>query len=254
MSLPREKGPVMAGIVVVTVAAWLYLLDGAQTMGGMARAWTATDLGYLLVMWSVMMAAMMLPSATPTILLFDRAARAKRSRKAGAGEDMQRVVRRTMGFVGGYLLVWVLYSGCAAVTQWLLHRLVLLSNTMVSVSPLLTGGLLLVAGVYQLTPLKKACLSQCRSPLQFLTGHWREGTIGALQMGIRHGAYCVGCCWALMALLFVLGVMNLFWVLALATIVLVEKTFPASAWTRRGVGLVLLLWGSWVLFGAPPTL
>jgi predicted metal-binding membrane protein len=220
--------------------AWTYLLVEASSMsemsammdvGGMDMGWTKGEWGYLVAMWSIMMVAMMLPSALPTIML------------------VARVPRATPGFITGYLLAWGAYSLVAATIQWTLHRTLLVSDAMVSVSPLLSGALLLAAGAFQFTPLKAKCVAHCRSPLSFLLRHWQEGPSGALRMGIRHGTYCVGCCWALMALLFVLGVMNLLWVTGLAVLVLLEKVLPAGKWVTRGGGAALLVWGIFVLLG-----
>ncbi len=189
---------------------------------------------------------MMLPSATPRLLLFHTLQRNRRERGTGAASPGVRVA----AFVLGYLLVWTAFSVAAALAQWLLHRGLLVSPAMASASPWLSGGLLVTAGAFQLTPLKDACVGRCRSPLSFLTSHWREGTAGALRMGAHHGTWCVGCCWALMALLFVLGVMTLLWVAALALFVLVEKTLPHGRWVTRGGGALFLGWGGWVLLGA----
>jgi predicted metal-binding membrane protein len=155
----------------------------------------------------------------------------------------QGPVVRTGLFAAGYLVAWIAYSAAAAVAQWALHGLALLSPAMVSTSPYLGGGLLVAAGIFQWTPLKRACLSQCRSPLGFILSEWREGPRGALVMGIRHGVYCVGCCWVLMALLFVAGVMNLVWVAAIATFVLIEKVVPAGERVGQVAGVILALIG-----------
>ena len=249
----RERALVVGGLLVLCGLAWLYLLDQARGMGAMgasgaSEAWGLRELGSLAVMWSVMMAAMMLPSATPTVLLVDRMSRTRRQRK-GAGRAGPRALMplATIAFVLGYLLLWALYSLFAAAAQWLLHDALLVTPMMVGVSPLLSGTLLVVAGLYQLTPLKEACLARCRSPLSFVSTRWREGSAGALLMGMRHGTYCVGCCWALMTLLFVLGVMNLLWVLALAVLVMAEKTLPRARWVTRATSAALLGWGAWVL-------
>jgi predicted metal-binding membrane protein len=190
-------------------------------------------------MWAVMMVAMMLPSAAPTILLF---AGVSRRRRLQGRPAVPAAV-----FTLGYLLVWMLYAAAAATAQWELHRLALLSPAMASASPLLGGGLLVAAGVYQWMPLKGACLSHCRSPLGFFSTEWREGAWGALLMGMRHGSFCVGCCWLLMALLFVAGVMNLLWVAAIAGFVLLEKLLPGGARLGKAVGVLLILWGVWSL-------
>lgn len=252
--LGSERALVLAGVLILCGLAWVYLAGQARDMsemadmsyrGGLEGAWTLRHLGYLVVMWAVMMVAMMLPSAAPTILLF---ARVDRSRRTS--------VRRWLGpsstgfFVLGYLLVWSAYSVAAAGSQWVLHQTVLISPMMVSVSPVLSGGLLIVAGAFQFSRLKDLCARHCRSPLHFLTSHWRAGRRGGLEMGTRHGAYCVGCCWALMALLFVLGVMNLLWVTALALFVLVEKTVPGGKHVSRMAGAGLIAWGAWLLLDA----
>jgi predicted metal-binding membrane protein len=246
------RGPVLtlAGVLALCVLAWVYLAREAADMAdmagmadmmdmpgmdmpGMGTVWTVSEWGYLCVMWSVMMVAMMLPSAMPTILLFARLPR------PGA----------TPAFVAGYLIAWTAYSVLAATAQWVLHGMLLVSDAMVSASPVLSGALLVAAGVFQFTPLKARCVTHCRSPLSFLTQHWREGTAGALRMGLHHGTYCVGCCWALMALLFVLGVMNLLWVTGLAVLVLLEKTLPAGRWLTWATGGALMAWGALVLWG-----
>jgi predicted metal-binding membrane protein len=153
----------------------------------------------------------------------------------------------TTTFTAGYLLAWTAFSAVAAATQLLLHQAAMLSPDMSSNSTLLGGAMLIGAGVYQWLPLKTACLTHCRSPLAFLTHEWREGTAGALIMGFRHGVFCVGCCWALMALLFVAGVMNLIWVAAIAVFVLVEKLAPLGGRFGQAAGLLLVSWGAWVL-------
>jgi len=160
-------------------------------------------------------------------------------------------VAPTPVFVFGYLVIWFLFSALATLAQWGLERAALLSPMMVTTSPLLGAGLLIAAGVYQLTPAKSACLTHCRSPAHFISGHWRTGTAGAFRMGLDHGLYCLGCCWALMALLFVGGVMNLLWIAAIALFVLLEKVLPYPKWPRRiaGVGLIgtgLALLMSWL--------
>jgi predicted metal-binding membrane protein len=190
-------------------------------------------------MWAVMMVAMMLPSAAPMILLVASLQRRRRERASPAAP--------TAVFAAGYLLVWALFSAVAASTQWLLHQAALLSPAMASTSPILGGLLLITAGLYQWLPLKSACLSHCRSPIGFLGSEWREGSAGALVMGARHGLFCLGCCWALMTLLFVGGVMHLPWVAAIAGLVLVEKVVRGGPWIGRLAGLGLIGWGLSVL-------
>jgi predicted metal-binding membrane protein len=200
--------------------------------------WDAGDLGTTAVMWAVMMIAMMLPSATPLLVLFARSQRPR----LGVAEGSRRT-----GLLGaGYLVVWLLWSGLAAALQWLLHAGLLLSPGAALTSALAGGGLLVLAGVYQVTPWKHACLARCQSPLGFMLAHWREGRTGAFRMGAAHGVSCVGCCWALMVLLFVGGVMNLSWVAALSVLVLVEKVVPGR-WISYLSGAALVVWGLFVV-------
>jgi predicted metal-binding membrane protein len=149
----------------------------------------------------------------------------------------------------GYVTVWAGFSACAALAQWALHQAALLSPAMSSSSPRLAGMILIGAGVYQLTPFKGACLTRCRSPLGFLMGSWRDGNMGALRMGVGHGGYCLGCCWALMCVLLVVGVMNLVWVAALSVFVLVEKIGPAAAVVSRVAGAMMIVLGLLVVAG-----
>lgn len=243
----RDRVVVALGLAAITLLAWMHLLRmsaGMQSMAmdaqmhaamGMAdmRAWGAGDWLALFVMWAVMMVGMMVPSAAPVILLalgvFRRRGDGRARVSAGA-------------FVAGYLLAWTTFSVLAAGAQLALHQAALVSVDMTSRSTLLAGAILLVAGVYQWLPIKKACLSHCQSPLGFLSMHWREGTAGALGLGLRHGAFCIGCCWALMTLLFVVGVMNVLWVAALAAFVLLEKLATRGALVGRATGLLLILW------------
>jgi predicted metal-binding membrane protein len=246
-ALRRDRAIVMAGLVALVVVAWLYLIHLARGMAemqahaamGMAmpqmRPWSDVELLFLFVMWGVMMVAMMTPSSSPMILLF---AEMNRRRAVHQGP-----VVRTGLFIAGYLMVWTAFSAAAATAQWVLHGLALMSPMMVSTSAYLGGGLLIAAGIFQWTPLKRACLTQCRSPLGFIMTEWREGPRGALVMGIRHGVYCVGCCWVLMALLFVSGVMNLVWVAVIATFVLIEKGVPAGERVGQVAGVILVLAG-----------
>jgi len=212
-------------------------MDMPGMMMPSAHDWPARDAFMLFLMWSVMMVAMMLPSATPTILLVLSAHRRRGGRAS---------VLASAYFLVGYLAIWTGFSGLAAAAQWVLHRATLLSPQMVAASSTLGGTLLIAAGVYQWLPLKYACLSHCRSPLAFLSSHWREGRLGAFRMGATHGTFCVGCCWALMALLFVAGVMNLFWVAAIAAFVLIEKVAQRGFLVGRTAGVLLVVWGIWV--------
>jgi predicted metal-binding membrane protein len=190
-------------------------------------------------MWAVMMAAMMLPSVLPVILLYARVGRHR--------ESQGRPRQPAWPFVGGYLLAWTGFSVLATLANWALHAGSSLSSMMGSATPLVGGLVLIAAGIYQWTPLKSACLTHCRSPAGFLADHWREGGAGALLMGLHHGAYCVGCCWLLMALLFVLGVMNVAWIAVLTLFVLAEKLLPRGDLLGRASGVALSGWGAWLL-------
>jgi predicted metal-binding membrane protein len=190
-------------------------------------------------MWWVMMVAMMLPSAAPMILLFGTVNR--KQRETGHPHVA------TSTFAIGYLAAWAGFSLVAVILQWVFARAGILSPMLVGTNVIFGGVLLLVAGIYQLTPIKHACLRHCRSPLVFLRIHWRRGARGALRMGILHGAFCVGCCWFLMGLLFFGGVMNLYWIAGLALLVLFEKTVPAGHWIGYATGVGLLVWGAGTL-------
>lgn len=256
-ALPTARsGPrlvLLLGLGTLIFLSWAYIAHLAAGMDDMARMadmssavvrpaasrWSAVDFGLLTIMWIVMMIAMMLPSATPMIVMFSGTQQRRR--------EQGRPAVATTVFVLGYLLVWSGFSVLAAALQWGLHRASLLSPMMVSVSPALGGGLLIAAGIFQWTALKDACLTVCRSPLSFMTTRWREGVGGALRMGLEHGLWCAGCCWLLMALLFVAGVMNLLWVAALSAVVLVEKLAPAGRIVSRAAGAVLVIWGSALL-------
>ena len=216
-------------------------------MGGMAmpqpEQWGGAEVAALFAMWSVMMVAMMLPSAAPVLLLVAGMTRRRRERGIPAAH--------TGIFLAGYLAAWTGFSAAAALAQWALHRSALLSGSMSLVDPRLSGVVLVVAGVYQWLPLKSVCLTHCRSPVGWLGSEWREGAGGAFVMGLRHGIFCLGCCWALMALLFVAGVMNLVWVAAIAVLVLLEKTGPAGRMVGRAAGVLLAVWGV-SLIAMPP--
>lgn len=205
----------------------------------MDMPWGAVDVFFTFAMWAVMMAGMMTPSASPVVLLFAGMQRRSAQRAPGV----------VLAFGLGYLLVWAVFSAGAALAQWALHQAAMLSSEMTTSSARLGGVILIAAGVYQLTPWKRACLTHCRSPLGFLMSHWRDGTAGALRMGIDHGTYCLGCCWALMCVLFVVGVMNLVWVAAMTIFVLVEKIGPAGAFVARAAGVAMIAAGVFVWTG-----
>jgi len=257
-AVKRDRTIVLVVLTTVVVFSWVYVLSGAGmemsalemtrtsgrgAMGMMMPAeWSLEYAGVMFLMWWVMMIAMMLPSATPMVLLF---AMLNRRQKEEGNAYVPTVL-----FAFAYLVIWAFFSILAVAVQGGLEVAKLLLPLLVSVSAFVGGGLLLAAGVYQLTPIKQACLKHCRSPLQFVLSRWRNGRLGAFRMGVEHGAYCVGCCWFLMGLLFFGGVMNLYWIAGLALFVLLEKTVPAGHWLSYATGLALMTWGGWVLIEA----
>jgi len=248
MTLPRrQRLAVWAGLVGVTVLAWVYLIWMAWAMdmpmdNAMAgvRPWTAMDFVMMFLMWAIMMVGMMVPSAIPMTLIY--AAIARRSQERG------QYVAPTAMFVSGYLLMWTAFSLAATVLQWAMDQAALLSPMMVTTSPTVGAGILIAAGLYQWTPSKNACLEHCRAPASFISKHWRAGSAGALRMGMHHGLYCLGCCWALMLLLFFGGVMNLLWIAAITLFVLLEKVLPAGAQGGRWTGGAMVAAGVALLF------
>ena len=268
-TLRRGRMVTLLALAALTLLAWAWLLQGAgmemapratldlfphrgaggtagmpdvRGMPGMAMAnagsWTAASFALAASMWWVMMVAMMLPAATPVVLLY--AATAPRS---GAERSP------TGHFLAGYLAVWALFSLIAAGLQWLLDASKLLEPmTLGSAAKWFSAAVLVAAGFYQLSPLKEACLAHCRNPAQFLSRHYRPGRAGAFRMGARHGAFCVGCCWLLMALLFVGGVMNLAWIALLTLLVAAEKLLPAGRGVAIAAGLGLIAWGGATAF------
>lgn len=247
--LKRDRIVIISGLATISILAWAYMFYIARDMRNMAMAmeivtprvqvWGGVDFALTFVMWAVMMVAMMVPSAVPMVLTFATVNRRRRE---------QRTPYASTGmFLLGYLIVWTGFSVLATLAQWAFHTAALLSPMMASTSPTLGGVLLLAAGIFQLTPLKHACLAHCRTPLGFFMTEWRGGTRGALIMGLRHGSFCVGCCWVLMVLLFVAGVMNLLWMAIITTFVLLEKVAPAGHWMGRVAGLLFIGWGAWVM-------
>jgi predicted metal-binding membrane protein len=239
----RERILVISAVVLVSALAWGYIWHMARDPMAVCMVnmnpWTAGDLSALLLMWAVMMAGMMLPSASPMILAF---AGVNRTRRA---QSLPYVP--TSVFVLGYVAAWTGFSIVATIAQEALHSAALVSSMGVSTSGILGGSLLLATGIFQWTPLKNTCLRHCRSPLGFILTEWRDGNSGAWKMGLRYGSYCVGCCWMLMGLLFVAGVMNLWWVAAIAAFVLIEKMSATGPWIARLTGVLLILWGGYIL-------
>lgn len=242
--LRRDRAVAAAGLGVTAALGWAYVawlaLDGdaMAALMPMALPWHLADVLLAFAMWAAMMVAMMLPTAAPLVLLM---ARVLRERETGPVA--------LAAFAGGYLAVWAAFSAAATAAQWGLQQALLLTPMAEAAGPRIAGALLLAAGFYQLTPLKRACLRHCRGPLSFLMAHWRPGTAGALRMGLRHGLWCLGCCWAVMALLFVGGAMNLAWIAGLALFVLVEKAAPKGDVAGRIAGALALASGAALLIG-----
>ncbi|MGB4248665.1 MAG: DUF2182 domain-containing protein [Pseudohongiellaceae bacterium] len=247
----RDRRVVIAGIVLISLLSWVYLfviaapspVDHTLAHAAMHPAVAPWDGGFLalsIVMWSVMMIAMMLPTATPMVLSFTRLQHQREARS--------KAIRLTGWFSAGYLGIWIVFSLMAAFAQWALYSSNLMTSAMGSATPLMAGALLVAAGLFQWSGLKEACLSKCRSPLNFLLNEWRPGSSGALIMGLRHGIFCVGCCWVLMLLMFVGGVMNLAWMAAITIYVLLEKILPSVRMFASWTGVLLVFAGALVLW------
>ncbi|MGI8525701.1 MAG: DUF2182 domain-containing protein [Pseudolabrys sp.] len=249
--LRHDRLVVIALLAAVTALAWVYNVHQAHemaameagmrrdmnmSMNGMAPSWSPLDIALMLAMWSVMMAAMMVPGSAPMIAAFATINRRRRARGAP--------YVATSGFLAGYLLVWAAFSALATAMQWLLQASGLLTTMMQSASYLFSAALFLAAGAYQFSPLKAHCLSLCRSPDGFILSEWRDGAAGALVMGLRHGLFCAGCCIGLMLLLFAVAVMDLRWVAALAVLVTAEKLLPHPQLWRAGIGGALIAAGA----------
>lgn len=254
----RERAFILAGLLGTVALAWVYLFAAGQDMPGMSggmramadaagpqmAAWSPLDWLMMFLMWAIMMVGMMLPSATPTILLFAAVRRKQNARTHNSGS---RAIAPVWAFTGGYLAAWTSFSLVATVLQWGLEHLALLNPMMATSSVALGGTVLIATGLYQLSPVKNRCLEHCRSPVEYLAAHWRPGVGGAVQMGLVHGLYCIGCCWPLMGLLFVGGVMNLLWVAVITVFILLEKVAPYGHTIRRIAAIVLVLWGAAIL-------
>jgi predicted metal-binding membrane protein len=258
--LRRDGAIVFAALVALTLLAWLALLAGAGTgmdpfamSGWLLPAGAPAQSGlwnwaYWLIafcMWAVMMVAMMLPAASPMVLLYGRVVR--QSERKG---QLRNAAACIAAFAGGYLSLWILFSAFAVTAQWALEHSGATSSMMALRSRAVAGALLIAAGLYQLTPLKESCLAHCRSPAEFLAAHWRGGVAGAWRMGLSHGAYCVGCCFALMLLLFVGGVMNLIWIAGLSVLVLLEKLMPQGEHLRVPLGVLMMVAGAVLIVGS----
>lgn len=242
-ALPRrDLIAITLSLTGITLLAWWYLvsLDMPSMEAMQIPVWSSQYFLLMFLMWAIMMVGMMIPSAAPTILIFAAVAR-----KSGA----QGIPAAPTGaFVSGYLALWILFSLLATLAQWGLDSAALLSPMMVSKSPILGAGLLIAAGFYQWLPLKDQCLSHCRSPMEFISMHWENGVPGAFRMGLSHGVYCLGCCWVLMGLLFVGGVMNLLWIAIITLFVLLEKILPLGPLAGRATGLIMIASGGAMAF------
>ena len=247
VALGRARATVVVGLVAFTAASWVYLAFVASAMGNMSSvlampmtpAWSPTETALMALMWAVMMAAMMLPSAVPMVITYDSLDRGSSGGRTGS----------TPLFVSGYIVMWALFAVSATALQWALHTVALVNGMGVVTQGWFAGVLLIGAGIVQFTPGKLSSLGACRTPMGFLMTSWREGSGGAFRMGLHHGRLCLGCCWSLMLLLFVLGVMNLAWVAVLAIFVLLEKVAPRGVAISRIGGAVLMLGGSVVVVG-----
>lgn len=263
--LRRDRLVVASALGVIVALAWGYVLWLAadMDMGGMdmtgfrmipagigimapANApWRAIEFAFVFAMWAVMMVGMMTPSAAPMILMYARVGR--------QGKAQGKPLAATGWFAAGYLLAWIGFALAATLVQWAVEREALLDSRMASASNVLGGIVLIAAGVYQWTPLKDVCLAQCQTPFQFLMRHggFRGDLPGCLRLGLRHGVYCVGCCWVLMTLLFVGGVMNVLWIALLALLVLLEKLAPFGRQVARSAGVACVAAGAWMLLSSP---
>jgi predicted metal-binding membrane protein len=245
MDLPlRDRAAILLALIGLSAISWLYVYLQMSPMDEMAMPvafspWTAADFTLNIAIWWVMMPGMMLPSAAPMILTFATVNRRKRTRG--------RPFVPTAVFTTGYLIAWGLFGIAATLADWGLEQTALISPMTQRLSPALGAVVVIVAGVYQLTPFKYVCLTHCRSPFDFAFNHWRDGQVGALRMGFEHGLYCLGCCWFLMALLFAAGTMSLLWMAAITAFVLAEKLFPAGQRIARVSGLAMIAFGLYLL-------
>jgi predicted metal-binding membrane protein len=250
LQLKKDRLVIISALFLIALLSWLYIIylhrqmvymdmDALFFAMPMTPAWTYVDFILLFLMWLVMMIAMMTPSVSPLILIFARINRQRRQ------QDHPFV--NAAFLMAGYFLVWAIFSLVATGLQWLLQQTLLLSPDMIATNKIFGSIVLIASGIFQFTPLKQACLAHCRSPLDFVLHHWKEGKGGALKMGIENGFYCLGCCWMLMVLLFVTGIMNLLWVSIIALFVLVEKIFSQIKWVPYVAGTFLILYGIVIL-------
>jgi predicted metal-binding membrane protein len=255
--VPTRRDCIIVALLLLLVAAlaWAFTIDQARqmdameaamwrdmnmSMNGMAPSWTPVDAVLLFVMWSAMMVAMMVPGAAPMVAAFATINRRRRERAAPYVP--------TAIFLAGYVIAWAGFSIIATALQWLLQKTELLTTMMQSASYYFSAALFLAAGLYQFSPLKERCLHYCRSPDGFILSEWRDGALGAMIMGLRHGLFCMGCCAALMALLFAVAVMDLRWVAGLTVLVTAEKLLPGAKFWRVAIGVALIAVGAGFAF------
>ncbi len=252
-NLPHRDFLVISGsLLAITFLSWAYLIGMAREMTAphpsccllpaQIQHWNLSYFGMMFIMWSVMMVGMMVPSAAPMILIY--AGVARKAKKDG------NPVAPVFAFTLGYILMWTVFSLAATAIQWQLDRWALLSPMMVSNSPRLGAVILIAAGIYQWLPIKNNCLKHCRSPFHFIANHWKPGFLGALRMGIEHGVFCIGCCWVLMLLLFIGGVMNLLWIAAITIFVLLEKVLPLGEAGGKYSGALMILLGAYLILSS----
>lgn len=248
--LKKDRLIVLTALSLLCVLSWLYIIylynqmhpmnmDALFFAMPMTPRWTWTDFTLLFLMWFVMMIAMMTPSVIPLIVMFAVINRKRR--------QQQNPYVSSGYLLGGYFLVWAAFSLFATLLQWLLQRASLLNPEMVTTSKVAGGIIMIAAGTFQFTPLKNTCLGNCRSPIGFIHQHWKSGKTGAFRMGIKNGMYCLGCCWILMILLFVSGIMNIFWIIIISLFVLIEKVLPSVKVISLIAGIALIAYGIIVL-------
>jgi len=247
--LKKDRLIIISSLFIISLLAWVYIIYLYKQMAvmnmdalffamPMTPSWTMTDFALLFLMWFVMMIAMMTPAVAPLILIF---AMVNRQRK-----QQNRPFVNTAYLMTGYFVVWAAFSLAATSLQWLLQQISMLNPEMKTTNKILGSVILIATGIFQFTAFKHTCLQYCRTPIEFVHRHWKEGKPGALRMGIQNGFYCLGCCWMLMVVLFVAGIMNLLWVAIIALFVLIEKISSQTKWISYVAGFVLILYG--VLF------
>ena len=250
--LKRDRLILLFSLIAVIALAWAYTIHLTHILGHSdmtmemvspyAHAWTFTDFYLNFLMWTVMQIAMMTPTAVPMLLFLTKINRNKHPDRAPYLE--------TGLFLLGYLMVWTGFSFLATLVQWGLQTAALLSSTsLVRATPVVGGVLLIAAGFFQFSPLKNTCLTHCRTPVEFIMSRWQEGKRGAVLMGMKHGLYCVGCCWLLMVMLFAVGVMNVLWMAMITIFMLIEKIAPAGDRIGKGAGVLFILFGGWMILG-----